>query len=107
MAIAETLAHLPSAKTLASPKTLAHLSSARLTGRWRTAFNPRAPPPTSSSEIGASTATDHCQRLVASFDPAIPLPEAVTPPAFWYTDPSFLALEFDRVFFRGWQAVGN
>ncbi|XP_030456390.2 choline monooxygenase, chloroplastic isoform X2 [Syzygium oleosum] len=40
------------------------------------------------------------------FDPALPIEEASTPPSSWYTDPSFLDLELDRVFYRGWQAVG-
>lgn len=45
--------------------------------------------------------------IVDTFDPTIPLSQAQTPPSVWYTDPSFLDLEFDRVFFRGWQTVGN
>jgi choline monooxygenase len=47
------------------------------------------------------------RRLVAEFDPAVPLDSAVTPPSGWYTDPDFLQLEIDSVFFRGWQAVGR
>ncbi|XP_052157585.1 choline monooxygenase, chloroplastic isoform X2 [Oryza glaberrima] len=47
------------------------------------------------------------RRLVAAFDPAVPLASAVTPPSGWYTDPDFLRLELDRVFLRGWQAVGH
>jgi choline monooxygenase len=43
---------------------------------------------------------------VAEFDPAVPLEAAVTPPSGWYTDADFLRLELDRVFLRGWQAVG-
>ncbi|RZC75460.1 hypothetical protein C5167_050937 [Papaver somniferum] len=31
---------------------------------------------------------------------------ALTPPSSWYTDPNFLSLEVDRVFYRGWQVVG-
>ncbi|MQL94484.1 hypothetical protein Taro_027144 [Colocasia esculenta] len=46
------------------------------------------------------------RRLVEVFDPSIPLPQASTPPSSWYTDPFFLDMELDRVFFRGWQAVG-
>ncbi|XP_038880722.1 choline monooxygenase, chloroplastic [Benincasa hispida] len=46
------------------------------------------------------------QKLVDEFDPEIPLEKAVTPPSSWYIDPSFYALELDRVFYRGWQAVG-
>ncbi|XXG58118.1 hypothetical protein AAC387_Pa04g0508 [Persea americana] len=60
----------------------------------------------STSPITASASATDCLHLVEAFDPRIPLEEAQTPPSSWYTDPSFLGLEFDRVFFRGWQAVG-
>ncbi|KAF3452685.1 hypothetical protein FNV43_RR03118 [Rhamnella rubrinervis] len=46
------------------------------------------------------------QALVAQFDPKIPIEEAITPPSSWYTDPSFYTFELDRIFYRGWQAVG-
>ncbi|GAB4838303.1 hypothetical protein Ancab_027833 [Ancistrocladus abbreviatus] len=46
------------------------------------------------------------RRLVYEFDPSIPIEESSTPPSSWYTDPSFYSLELDRVFYRGWQAVG-
>ncbi|XP_026458018.1 choline monooxygenase, chloroplastic-like isoform X2 [Papaver somniferum] len=46
------------------------------------------------------------QKLVKEFNPDIPIEKAITPPSSWYTDSSFLSLEFDRVFYRGWQAVG-
>ncbi|KAG8074761.1 hypothetical protein GUJ93_ZPchr0006g44611 [Zizania palustris] len=60
------------------------------------------------SRVAASVATpEPARRLVAAFDPAIPLASAVTPPSGWYTDPDFLRLELDRVFLRGWQAVGH
>lgn len=59
-----------------------------------------------SSRISASVASTDSHRLVEAFDPRIPLEEALTPPSSWYTDPSFFALEFNRVFFRGWQAAG-
>ncbi|XAR63757.1 Choline monooxygenase [Bertholletia excelsa] len=49
---------------------------------------------------------DEARRLVHQFDPKIPVRHAVTPPSSWYTHPSFYSLEFDRIFFRGWQAVG-
>lgn len=45
--------------------------------------------------------------LVHEFNPNIPIQEAITPPSSWYTSPDFLSLEFDHVFFKGWQAVGN
>lgn len=47
------------------------------------------------------------QGLVHQFNPKIPIEEAVTPPTSWYTDPSFFQLELDRIFYRGWQAVGQ
>ncbi|EPS72057.1 hypothetical protein M569_02697, partial [Genlisea aurea] len=45
--------------------------------------------------------------LVAEFDPEIPIEEAVTPPSSWYNDPDFYSREIDRVFHRGWHAVGR
>ncbi|KAM0842327.1 hypothetical protein ACQ4PT_058431 [Festuca glaucescens] len=55
---------------------------------------------------GAATG-ESARRLVAAFDPAIPLASAMTPPSGWYTDPEFLRLELNRVFLCGWQAVGH
>ncbi|KAI5415108.1 choline monooxygenase, chloroplastic [Lathyrus oleraceus] len=46
-------------------------------------------------------------RLAHHFNPKIPIEKAVTPPSSWYTDHSFFHLELDRVFYRGWQAVGS
>ncbi|XP_007034365.2 PREDICTED: choline monooxygenase, chloroplastic isoform X2 [Theobroma cacao] len=46
------------------------------------------------------------QTMVREFDPKIPIEKALTPPSSWYSDPSFYAFELDRVFYRGWQAVG-
>ncbi|GAY37279.1 hypothetical protein CUMW_027820 [Citrus unshiu] len=46
------------------------------------------------------------QKLVYEFNPQIPIEKALTPPSSWYTDPSFLALELHRVFYRSWQVVG-
>ena len=40
------------------------------------------------------------------FDPQVPIEQASTPPASWYTDPRFYALERTTVFHRTWQAVG-
>ena len=45
-------------------------------------------------------------KLVHEFDPKVPVEKAVTPPNSWYTDPSFFQEELERVFYRGWQAVG-
>ncbi|KAJ1433429.1 Rieske [Sesbania bispinosa] len=47
------------------------------------------------------------QRLAHQFNPKTPIEEAVTPPTSWYTEPSFYQLELDRIFYRGWQAVGT
>jgi len=51
--------------------------------------------------------TSQTQRLVHQFNPKTPIEEAVTPPTSWYTHPSFFHLELDRVFYRGWQVVGQ
>jgi hypothetical protein len=100
MAIAQGLVLLPSSKTL----TLSRIS-----------FLPPSITPVSlrlSLWIsGGSARTVSGARplrcMVDAFDPTIPLEEALTPPASWYTDPSFLSLELERVFFQGWQAVGE
>lgn len=60
------------------------------------------PPPFNSASGDVSL-----QKLVHQFDPKVPIEEAVTPPSSWYTDPSFFDLELQRVFHRGWQAVGS
>src|SRR5262245_11758559 len=39
---------------------------------------------------------------VHRFDPAIPIERAFMPPASWYTDPRFAALERTAVFGRNW-----
>lgn len=49
---------------------------------------------------------DLARSLIHEFNPDIPIEEALTPPSSWYTSPSFLSLEFNQVFLRGWQAVG-
>ncbi|XP_042496342.1 choline monooxygenase, chloroplastic [Macadamia integrifolia] len=64
-------------------------------------YSPNKPNSSSPSRISAEA-----RRMVADFNPKIPLEEAFTPPSSWYTDPSFYDLELDRVFYRGWQAVG-
>ncbi|XP_020586396.1 choline monooxygenase, chloroplastic [Phalaenopsis equestris] len=55
---------------------------------------------------GGAFAAGDVRQMLQEFDPTISLSEAITPPSSWYTDPSFLALEFERVFFRGWQVAG-
>lgn len=54
-----------------------------------------------------SSAGGEALTLLHQFNPSIPIERALTLPSTWYTDPSFLALELDRVFCRGWQAVGT
>ncbi|KAF7097542.1 hypothetical protein CFC21_099347 [Triticum aestivum] len=67
----------------------------------------RAAPSRVCAAGSALASGEPARRLAAEFDPAIPLASAVTPPSGWYTDPEFLRLELDRVFLRGWQAVGH
>ncbi|KAK8358035.1 hypothetical protein V6Z11_A05G457700 [Gossypium hirsutum] len=65
--------------------------------------NPRA----RARAISVSCSWSHeAHKIVREFDPKIPIEKAITPPSSWYTDPSFYAFELDRVFYRGWQAVG-
>lgn len=52
-------------------------------------------------------AVSDINKLVTEFDPKIPLERASTPPSSWYTDPQFYSFELDRVFYGGWQAVGQ
>ncbi|KAK3007637.1 hypothetical protein RJ639_013105 [Escallonia herrerae] len=59
-----------------------------------------------SSSPPQSTTLDQARSLVDDFNPKIPIEQAFTPPTSWYTDPTFFSLELDRVFYRGWQAVG-
>jgi len=50
---------------------------------------------------------DSLRAELSRFDPALPIESAWTPPASWYVQPEFLALERQRVFRRSWQAVGR
>ncbi|XP_022753452.1 choline monooxygenase, chloroplastic isoform X2 [Durio zibethinus] len=68
--------------------------------------NPRAIPNFSSVSASCSSSYE-AQKMVRQFDPKIPIEQAITPPSSWYADPSFYAFELDRVFYRGWQAVGH
>ncbi|XVE71935.1 hypothetical protein DITRI_Ditri10aG0191100 [Diplodiscus trichospermus] len=67
--------------------------------------NPRANANFSSLSVSCSSSRE-AQKIVREFDPKIPIEQAITPLSSWYTDPSFYAFELDRVFYRGWQAVG-
>lgn len=64
-------------------------------------------PSSPSDEYPVEARDIRLRRMVEAFDPGVPLPQASTPPSSWYRDPSFYDLEFERVFLRGWQAVGN
>ena len=44
---------------------------------------------------------------VRRFDPGLPLDDALTPPASWYTEPGFLDLERETVFRGSWQYAGR
>ena len=46
-------------------------------------------------------------REITAFDPNIPIERASTPPASWYTEPAFHALEQRTVFRRTWQAAAR
>jgi choline monooxygenase len=89
---------------MATSRSLAALSSARDTrlGPLRAG----SCPPRAAARAAAAE-PERARRLVAEFDPAVPLDAAMTPPSGWYTDQDFLGLELDRVFLRGWQAVGT
>ncbi|RVW28169.1 Choline monooxygenase, chloroplastic [Vitis vinifera] len=69
-------------------------------------FQKRCPFP-NRTIVNSSSAAGKAPTLLHKFNPRIPVEQALTPPSSWYTDPSFLALELDRVFYRGWQAVGK
>jgi len=47
------------------------------------------------------------EKKLREFKRSVPIEEASTPPSSWYTDPAFAEFEMDRVFSRGWQAVGH
>jgi choline monooxygenase len=51
--------------------------------------------------------TGNLQRLLAAFDPELPLERARTIPNTWYTSPEVARLERDAVFARTWQVVGR
>ncbi|XP_034700690.1 choline monooxygenase, chloroplastic isoform X3 [Vitis riparia] len=68
-------------------------------------FQKRCPFP-NRTIVNSSSAAGKAPTLLHKFNPRIPVEQALTPPSSWYTDPSFLALELDLVFYRGWQAVG-
>lgn len=47
------------------------------------------------------------QEQLNLFNPHLPLDQAHTPPARWYTDPLFLQAEEDQIFRKTWQLVGS
>ncbi len=50
---------------------------------------------------------DEVTSLLATFRQDLPLAQAETPPAAWYTDPRLHEVERERVFFKTWQPVGH
>ncbi len=44
---------------------------------------------------------------LSDYQPAADLAQAETLPARWYTDPAFLELEKERIFWKTWQPVGH
>ena len=44
---------------------------------------------------------------VRRFDPAVPIEEAWTPPASWYTAPEFYEIEREAIFGKSWQPVAR
>jgi phenylpropionate dioxygenase-like ring-hydroxylating dioxygenase large terminal subunit len=45
--------------------------------------------------------------IIESYDADLPLVDASTPPAEWYTDPRIFKLEQQTVFARSWQMIGR
>ncbi|KAK1366748.1 Choline monooxygenase, chloroplastic [Heracleum sosnowskyi] len=78
-----------------------HVSTSRIKTNFFTNIRPR-----SVLKISNSASISEGGLLVDEFNPKIPVEKASTPPSSWYTNPSFLELELDRVFHRGWQVAG-
>ena len=78
-------------RTMMKPSLRRKLSSKR--------FSVKASSVSASASASAS--------LEVEFDPKIPIEKALTPPSSWYSLPSFYSFELDRIFYRGWQVVGN
>ena len=49
----------------------------------------------------------HLEDLLRRFDADLPLEQAHTIPAGWYTDPEMYQAEQRRIFGRTWQAAGR
>lgn len=61
-------------------------------------------------EVQAFPSKDQLQLVeaqVAEWDASLPVEEACTPPASWYTNPSMLHKEAATVFANNWLAVGR
>ncbi|XP_057980603.1 choline monooxygenase, chloroplastic isoform X2 [Malania oleifera] len=96
--------------TMLKPVFLHHLEALQIQFKKTTIQTPNSPRRRRSVIASCSDPLDassvEAQRLVQQFNPKVPVQEALTPPSSWYTRPSFLSLELDRVFYRGWQVVG-
>ena len=47
------------------------------------------------------------KEIIDTYNPDVPLAEALTPPASWYVDPRIFELEQRTVFARSWQMIGR
>jgi choline monooxygenase len=47
------------------------------------------------------------RQIIKNYNPNVPLTEASTPPASWYSDPRILELEQHTAFSRSWQLLGR
>jgi choline monooxygenase len=54
-----------------------------------------------------TTSTRHQSPDLSDFTPAADLAYARTMPSRWYTDPAFLPLEKEKIFWKTWQPVGR
>ena len=63
---------------------------------------------TDSSPLSdSSLLTDRVREEIARFDATLPIEAATPPPASWYLDPAFLALERSTTFTGHWQFAGR
>src|SRR5215470_10863351 len=47
------------------------------------------------------------KEIIDTYNPDVPLAEALTPPSSWYVDPRIFELEQRTVFARSWRMVGR
>ena len=59
------------------------------------------------SSVDVTFMTNSLNAVIDSYDPHAPLEQAKTIPASWYTEPRLYDLEFQSVFSRSWQMIGQ